>query len=64
MKAPQWRTYLHRRWVCQVVRSGFHNGARCHPGDGDHAGWRCGFRWELSLPDTPETRTLLGVPEE
>lgn len=39
-----------RRWVCQVLRSGFHNGCECSPRE-PHDGWRCGFRWEASLSD-------------
>lgn len=40
-----------RRWVCQVVRTGFHNGARCSPDDPHDPSWRCGWRNEASLND-------------
>lgn len=39
-----------RRWVCQVVRSGYHNGAGCQP-DEPHGDWGCGVRWEASLTE-------------
>jgi hypothetical protein len=41
------------RWVCGVVRSGYHNGAGCHPTD-PHQGWGCGYRVEVSVPITEE----------
>lgn len=47
-----------RHWVCQVVRSGYHNGARCSPSD-PHEGWGCAYRWESSLPDLPQIREAL-----
>lgn len=38
------------RWVCQVVRSGYHNGAQCSPGEPhDHDYWGCEWRMELSI---------------
>lgn len=37
-----------RRWVCQVVRSGYHNGAYCNEKD-PHEDWDCGWRHEVSL---------------
>lgn len=40
-----------RRWVCQVLRSGFHNGCPCAPGDPHDGDWGCGYRWECSLTD-------------
>jgi hypothetical protein len=60
VKAPKWHEALRRRWVCEVVRSGYHNGAGCSPTDA-HEGWDCGWRLELSLPDTPASRRLLRV---
>ena len=42
------RDYFQKRWVCQVVRSGFHNGAGCTPGNA-HVDWECGYRYEVSL---------------
>jgi hypothetical protein len=51
-----------RRWVCQVTRSGFHNGCGCRPSE-PHGGWNCGWRWEASLPDNGHTRRLLGAAE-
>lgn len=51
-----------RRWVCEVVRSGYHNGAGCRSTDYEHhGGWGCGWRLEMSLPDTAENRRLLAV---
>jgi hypothetical protein len=55
------------RWVCGVTRSGYHNGAGCHPGDPHpEEGWHCGYRWELSLPapddTTPLTMSITPVP--
>ena len=50
-----------RRWVCQVVRSGYHNGSGCGPEE-PHGWWGCEYRLEVSLPDTPNNRERLGVP--
>jgi hypothetical protein len=53
-----------RRWVCQVVRTGYHNGAGCVPSDPHHhEDWGCSWRWEASLPDNGNVRRLLGVKE-
>lgn len=60
---------LQKRWVCQVVRSGFHNGAGCIPNDPHHdIEWGCGFRYELSVtpaeferltgPKVPKVETM------
>jgi len=39
------------RWVCQVVRSGYHNGAVCDPSDPHTQDWwGCGYRYEFSIP--------------
>ncbi len=46
------------RWVCGVVRSGYHNGARCSPDD-PHEGWGCGMRLEVSMSDSPKNRLLV-----
>jgi hypothetical protein len=47
-------TATQARWVCGVVRSGYHNGAQCRPQE-PHSGWGCGWRCELSVPvDSPE----------
>lgn len=55
---------LRRRWVCQVVRSGYHNGAGCTPSEHDHhGGWGCAYRFEMSIQDTPENRALLGISD-
>lgn len=51
-----------RRWVCNVVRSGYHNGAFCTP-DEPHREWGCGFRWESSLTDV-EMETLKHMEEQ
>jgi len=42
-----------KRWVCGVVRSGFHNGSNCTPTEGEPQGhhdpsWGCGYRYEIS----------------
>lgn len=56
---------LRRRWVCQVVRTGYHNGAGCHAEEPHHdEEWGCGWRFELSVEDTPRNRELLGVTDE
>lgn len=47
-----------RRWLCQVVASGFHNGASCTPDD-PHHGWGCGFRWTAA----PLTDRQVGYKE-
>ena len=47
---PLLRDSFIRRWVCQVVRSGYHNGAHCTPDD-PHYDWGCGYRVEASLTD-------------
>lgn len=54
---------LIRRWVCQVVRSGYHNGANCRP-DEPHVDWGCAYRFEFSLEDNEKNRKLLGITEE
>lgn len=33
-----------RVWRCEVVSSGYHNGATCTPDDA-HFGWACEYRW-------------------
>jgi hypothetical protein len=43
-------TAFSRHWVCYVVRSGYHNGAKCTPLD-PHDDWSCGYRTEASLTD-------------
>lgn len=40
-----------RRWVCQVVRTGYHNGARCSSEDPHDPSWQCGWRNEASISD-------------
>jgi len=37
------RDLFEKRWRCDVVASGFHNGAHCDPDDGHDD--RCGYRW-------------------
>lgn len=41
--------YAERRWVCQVFRSGYHNGATCGPSDPHDSSWRCEYRTEMRL---------------
>ena len=36
-----------KRWICEVVRSGYHNGAHCSPVD-PHEGWNCGYFYEYT----------------
>ena len=48
------------RWVCNVVRSGYHNGPGCTDLD-PHSGWDCGWRYELSLPATQANAGLLAA---
>lgn len=40
-----------RHWVCFVVRTSYHNGAKCSESDPHGDDWRCGWRNELSLDD-------------
>ena len=42
---------LTKRWVCQVARSGYHNGASCRPSDA-HDGWGCDYYYEASIRAT------------
>jgi hypothetical protein len=44
------RALFSGRWVCGVVRRGYHNGSGCGPSD-EHGSWDCGWRWEASLSD-------------
>jgi hypothetical protein len=46
------------KWVCLVVRSGYHNGAGCTSLE-PHLAWGCGWRYELTLPATPASAGLL-----
>ena len=49
MRAVKQTETVQARWVCQVVRSGYHNGAGCYAND-PHPGWACGWRCEVSIP--------------
>jgi|SRR5689334_14150620 len=40
-----------KRWVCQVVRSGYNNGAGCTHNDPHGGDWGCGVRHEASLTE-------------
>lgn len=42
---------LTKRWVCQVARSGYHNGASCRPDDA-HNNWGCDYYYEASIRAT------------
>lgn len=42
---------LEKRWVCQVARSGYHNGASCRPNDA-HNDWGCDYYYEASIRAT------------
>jgi hypothetical protein len=48
-----------RHWVCQVVRTGFHNGAFCNESD-PHKDWDCGWRHELSLTEAQYQKIFSG----
>ena len=51
---------LIRRWVCQVVRSGFyHNGAGCNPNKPHDDWWRCGYYFDASFPDPGDGSTFV-----
>lgn len=50
--------HLERKWVCYVVRSGYHNGARCSADD-PHDAWGCGWRHELHISLTDEMLDLM-----
>jgi hypothetical protein len=55
----RWPLY-ERKWVCEVVRSGYHNGAHCRPSDPHGTDWGCSAQWVAqNLPDTPEARALV-----
>jgi hypothetical protein len=41
---------LYKHWVCEVVRSGFHNGAMCSPSD-PHDDWGCAYKHEASMSE-------------
>lgn len=45
LMAQALREMAAKRWVCEVVESGYHNGARCSAAD-PHAGWNCGYFYE------------------
>ena len=45
---------LTRRWVCYVVRSGYHNGAHCNAREPHDQSWGCGYRSELRVSLTDE----------
>ncbi len=49
---------FNRRWVCQVAKSNFHNGAHCSPDYPHDEPWDCGYRWEASLTDAQYTDFL------
>jgi hypothetical protein len=50
-----------RRWICEVVDSGFHNGAHCDPRD-PHPGWDCGWYWRSTIKAKAPPRTLKPEP--
>ena len=47
------RNSFTRRWVCEVLKSGLHNGATCNYKD-PHGGLDCGWRYEVHLSYTEE----------
>lgn len=47
------RADIDRRWTCEVLRSGYHNGATCNPRE-PHSGWNCGYRNECFISLTDE----------
>jgi hypothetical protein len=47
------------KWVCGVVRSGYHNGAKCTPSDPHDPSWKCAYRYELSYYATSTSKALL-----
>jgi len=59
------RDHFVKRWVCQVQRSGFHNGCECDARE-PHAGRDCGWRMEASLTlEAWEAKYgRLGTPED
>jgi hypothetical protein len=48
-----------RVWRCNVVASGYHNGAHCTPDD-PHGGWGCGYRHVAVLTDEQWDRLVTG----
>jgi len=38
------------RWICDVVDSGYHNGARCNPREPHGGDWACGYYWRATVP--------------
>jgi hypothetical protein len=49
--AATMRDLFTRRWACNVVATGYSNGARCDPTEPHGADWRCGYYWQASLTD-------------
>jgi hypothetical protein len=42
-------------WRCEVVSSGYHNGARCSPKE-PHGGWNCGWAWTSTISAPPPSK--------
>jgi len=53
-----------RRWICQVLRSGYHNGATCNPSDPHGNDWGCSYRYEASLNEATYERFLKVLDED
>jgi hypothetical protein len=52
---------LQPRWICQVVRGGYHNGSWCSPAD-PHGGWDCGWYFSYTPKAVgPDDRLVIEV---
>lgn len=45
------RSVFHKEWVCVVVDSGFHNGARCTPEDPHGGTWQCQWQYRAVMTE-------------
>lgn len=49
MKNPDHKKVMgkaYRKWICWVVKSGYHNGASCQSSE-PHEGWGCGWHYHF-----------------
>lgn len=53
----QLRGLFERRWRCDVVASGYHNGAKCDPDEPHDDVW-CGYRWMAPALKAAEAHAL------
>jgi hypothetical protein len=66
LQQPQQRTpddnlkplTLYSKWICNVARSGFHNGAACNSADPHSPSWACGYRYEMIIFATGRDKSM------